>query len=173
MAGDPADENIEDALERGTQIHLLLEHLPLAAKERRHNLGLQLLQTDDPTLVDEVIALIEKPDLAWLWGTEALNEVVISADIPGLGRIHGAIDRLLVGADTITAIDYKSNRLVPETPEQTPLGLQRQLAAYDYALRDIYPDHDIKTAILWTHTGTLTVLSQQHLHEALNSLATS
>lgn len=173
MAGDPADESIEDALERGTQIHLLLEHLPLAAKERRHDLGLQLLQTDDPALVDEVIALIEKPDLAWLWGTEALNEVVISADIPGLGRIHGAIDRLLVGEDTITAIDYKSNRLVPETPEQTPLGLQRQLAAYDHALRDIYPDHDIKTAILWTHTGTLTVLSPQHLHEALNGLTAS
>ncbi len=173
MPGDPAGEDSEDAKERGTQIHLLLEHLPLVAKDKRHSLGLQLLETENPALIDEVIALIEKPDLAWLWNSEALNEVVITADVPGLGRIHGAIDRLIIGQDTVTAIDYKSNRLVPSVPEDTPLGLQRQLAAYDHALREIYPDHDVKTAILWTHTGTLTALPRQQLHEALNSLAMS
>ncbi|EBA14118.1 double-strand break repair helicase AddA [Roseobacter sp. CCS2] len=173
MKGDPAGDDIDDAKARGTQIHLLLEHLPMAAEEQRHELGLQLLQTDDPALVDDVIALIKKPELGWLWNANALTEVVITADIPQLGRVHGAIDRLIIGPDTITAIDYKSNRLVPSTPEDTPIGLQRQLAAYDYALREIYPDHQITTAILWTHTGTLTVLPQQHLHEALNSLATS
>jgi len=173
MDGDPAGDDIEDALERGTQIHLLLEHLPLEAKEKRLGLGLQLLQTEDPTLVQEVMALIDKPELAWLWDADALTEVVVTADIPGIGRIHGAIDRLIVGTETITAIDYKSNRLVPTSPQDTPLGLQRQLAAYDHALHQIYPDHTIKTAVLWTHTGTLTVLSQQHLLEALNTLATS
>ncbi|MEJ8562269.1 double-strand break repair helicase AddA [Yoonia sp. GPGPB17] len=173
MPGDPAGDDIEDALARGTQIHLLLEHLPMIAKDQRHQLGLQLLQSDDASLVDDVIALIEKPELDWVWGADALTEVVITADIPNLGRIHGAIDRLIIGADTITAIDYKSNRLVPDTADATPIGLQRQLAAYDHALRDIYPDHQISTAILWTHSGTLTVFSQQHLHEALNALATS
>jgi ATP-dependent helicase/nuclease subunit A len=173
IMGDPAGDNEEDALERGTQIHLLLEHLPIAAPSDRLNLGLQLLQNDDAALVQEVMALIEKPDLAWLWDKDALIEVDITAQIPGLGRIHGAIDRLLIGPDTVTAVDFKSNKLVPDTPADTPLGLVRQLAAYKTALQQIYPDHTIKTAILWTHTGTLTVLSQQHLHEALNSLATS
>jgi ATP-dependent helicase/nuclease subunit A len=173
MPGDPAGENIEDAMARGTQIHLLLEHLPMVAKDQRHKLGLQLLQTDDATLVDEVIVLIEKPELGWLWDTNALTEVVITADIPKIGRIHGAIDRLIIGPDTITAVDYKSNRLVPDAPEETPIGLQRQLAAYDHALREIYPDHQITTTILWTHTGTLTVLPQQHLHDALNAITTS
>ncbi len=171
--GDPAGDDIEDALDRGTQIHLLLEHLPMIAQEKRRAVGLQLLQSDDASLVEEVIALINQPDLAWLWDADALTEVVVTADIPGLGRIHGAIDRLIIGPDTITAIDYKSNRLVPEKPEDTPLGLQRQLAAYDHALRQIYPDHAIKTAILWTHNGHLTVLPQQHLHEALNTITTS
>lgn len=173
MPGDPAGDDPADALERGTQIHLLLEHLPLAARDMRHELGLQLLQTNDAALVDEVIALIDKPDLAWVWGADALTEVDITADIPGLGRIHGAIDRLIIGPDTITAIDYKSNRLVPAAPGDTPLGLQRQLAAYSHALQQIYPNHTIKAAILWTSAGTLTVLPQQHLHDALNSLATS
>ncbi|MEL6684686.1 MAG: double-strand break repair helicase AddA, partial [Pseudomonadota bacterium] len=168
--GDPAGGDVDDALERGTQIHLLLEHLPMIAQEKRRAVGLQLLQTDDASLVEEVVALINQPDLAWLWDADALTEVVVTADIPGLGRIHGAIDRLIIGPDTITAIDYKSNRLVPERPADTPIGLQRQLAAYDHALRQIYPDHAIKTAILWTHNGHLTVLPQQHLHEALNTI---
>jgi ATP-dependent helicase/nuclease subunit A len=173
LQGDPAGDNQEDAMERGTQIHKLLEHLPLAAPTEREALGLQLLQNDDTALVAEVMALIDNPDLAWIWGADALNEVDITADIPQLGRIHGTIDRLLIGSDTITAIDYKSNRLVPTKPEDTPIGLARQLAAYDNALRQIYPDHTIRTAILWTHTGTLTTLSQEHLHEALNTLAAS
>ena len=173
MPGDPAGDDVEDAMARGTQIHLLLEHLPMAAKEQRQKLGLQLIQSDDTALVDEVITLIEKPELDWLWDANALTEVVITADIPNLGRIHGAIDRLIIGPDMITAVDYKSNRLVPGTPEETPLGLQRQLAAYDHALHEIYPDHQITTAILWTHTGTLTVLPRPRLHEALSTLATS
>ncbi|KQI73561.1 DNA helicase UvrD [Loktanella sp. 5RATIMAR09] len=173
LKGDPAGDNEEDAMERGTQIHKLLEHLPMAAPADRHALGLQLLQNDDTTLVAEVMALIDNPDLAWIWNTDALNEVDITADIPQLGRIHGTIDRLLIGPDTITAIDYKSNRLVPTNPADTPIGLARQLAAYDSALRQIYPDHTIKTAILWTHTGTLSTLSQEQLHEALNTLAAS
>mgnify|MGYP001823670966 FL=1 len=145
----------------------------MAAKEQRQKLGLQLIQSDDTALVDEVITLIEKPELDWLWDANALTEVVITADSPTLGRIHGAIERLIIGPDTITAVDYTSNRLVPGTPEETPIGLQRQLAAYDHALHEIYPDHQITTAILWTHTGTLTVLPRPRLHEALSTLATS
>lgn len=170
MRGDPAGDDEEDAMLRGTQIHLLLEHLPMAAPEDRQALGLQLLQSGDDTLVSEVIALIEKPELAWLWDADALNEVVITADVPVVGRIHGAIDRLIIGPDKVTAVDYKSNRLVPETPQQTPIGLQRQLAAYALALRQIYPDHTIEAAILWTHTGTMTILPDDLLHEALNSV---
>ena len=172
MPGDPAGDDIEDAMLRGTQIHRLLEHLPMAAPDARRALGLQLLQSDDAALVDDVIELIEKPDLAWLWGADALNEVVVTADLPNIGRVHGAIDRLIVSPNKVTAIDYKSNRLTPKTAQETPIGLQRQLAAYSLALQQIYPDHTIEAAILWTHTGTITTLPDDLLHEALNSLTT-
>lgn len=173
IAGDSANEDEEDARLRGTKIHMLLEHLPLAAPQTRHALGLQLLQSDEDTLVKEVMALIEKPDLAWLWGADALNEVVITAELPNIGRIHGAIDRLIISPDKVTAIDYKSNRVVPTTPHETPLGLQRQLAVYGLALQEIYPGQTIEAAILWTHTGTITVLPDDLLHEALNSMTMS
>ena len=172
MAGDAAGEDTEAAMARGTLIHLLLEHLPMAESQDRRALGLQLIQSDDATIVDEVIALIDDPNLAWLWAADALTEVDITADVPPIGRIHGAIDRLIIGTDKVIAIDYKSNRLVPDTPAQTPLGLQRQLAAYQTALRQIFPHHIVNTGILWTHTGTFTVLDDDLLHEALNTLAT-
>ncbi len=170
--GDPSELDVEDALARGTMIHKLLEHLPMVPSEKRLDLGLRLIQSDDQALVLEIITLIDTPDLAWLWATEALTEVDITADIAGIGRIHGAIDRLIITDQKITAIDYKSNKLVPDTPPQTPLGLQRQLAAYHQALSAIYPDHTIEAAILWTHTGSLMVLPEDLLHDALIGLAT-
>ena len=172
MRGDPSELDLEDALARGTLIHKLLEHLPMVPPEKRLGLGLRLIQSDDQALVQEIIALIDKPELAWLWAADALTEVDITADLAGIGRIHGAIDRLIITDQKITAIDYKSNKLVPETPVQTPLGLQRQLAAYYQALRAIYPDHEIEAAILWTHSGDLMVLPNDLLHEALIGLAT-
>ena len=172
MQGDPSELDLEDALARGTQIHKLLEHLPIVPSEKRLELGLRLIQSDDQALVQEIISLIEKPELAWLWASDALTEVDITANLAGIGRIHGAIDRLIITDQKITAIDYKSNKLVPNTPAQTPLGLQRQLAAYHQALRAIYPDHVIEAAILWTHTGSLMLLPDDLLHDALIGLAT-
>ncbi|MFQ1700285.1 double-strand break repair helicase AddA [Loktanella agnita] len=160
-----------EALEKGTLIHRLLEHLPLAAPEDRHALGLQLLQGADPTLSDLVVALLETPALAPLWTETALTEVDITAEIAGLGRIHGAIDRLIVTPGKVLAVDYKSNRLVPETPQQTPSGLVAQMAVYDAALRQIYPDQDMQMAILWTETAQLMVLPPAMLHETLNTIS--
>jgi ATP-dependent helicase/nuclease subunit A len=172
MPGDPSELDPEDAMTRGTLIHRLLEHLPMAPSADRMTLGLRLAQSDDRALVQDVINLIDKPDLAWLWAADALIEVDITADLSGIGRIHGAIDRLIIADQKITAIDYKSNKIVPETAAQTPLGLQRQLAAYRQALQAIYPDHLIEAAILWTHTGSFMVLPDDLLHDALIGRAT-
>ncbi len=169
LAGDQSD----DGLERGTLIHLLLEHLPMAAPTDRTALGHQLVQSDDPAilaLVDIVIGLLDAPSLAHLWTDAALTEVNITANVNGLGRIHGAIDRLIVTPDKIIAVDYKSNRLVPNCAAQTPDGLFRQMAVYHAALAQIYPGRPIEMAILWTQTAQLMILPDDMLHEALNSV---
>ena len=171
LPGDPSYDDPDAAMARGTMVHMLLEHLPMAAADDRLALGLQLIQSDDPALVQEVIKLIDRPALAWLWDAPALTEVDITADIDGIGRIHGAIDRLIISDKKITAIDYKSNRVVPPTAGETPLGLQRQLGAYHSALAAVYPDHKIEAAILWTHTGDLMVLPDDLLDRALDSIA--
>ena len=82
--------------------------------------------------------------------------------------MYGTIDRLIVTPDTVTAIDYKSNRVIPATPAQTPEGLLRQLGAYAHGLRQIYPDHRIETAILWTRSATLMPLDSDIVSAALS-----
>ena len=58
---------------------------------------------------------------------QVLREVALSAPLPGIGILHGTIDRLIVTANRILAVDYKSNATVPATPEAAPDGILRQL----------------------------------------------
>ncbi|WP_341367764.1 double-strand break repair helicase AddA [Yoonia sp. BS5-3] len=171
LPGDLSGTSNEDAMERGTLIHKLLEHLPNADRQDRTNLGRMLV--DDPDIIAEAITLIDHPDLAHIWTDDALCEVDITADIIGLGRMHGTIDRLIVQDDEVLAIDFKSNRLVPDNPANVPVGLLNQMAAYDAALRQIYPNHRIQTAILWTATAKLMLIPKDQLHDALIAVAAS
>ncbi|MEM8536529.1 MAG: double-strand break repair helicase AddA [Pseudomonadota bacterium] len=173
MPGDPGGDDAETAKTRGTLIHLLLEHLPTAPAKTRADVGTQLVGANHADLVRQVTELLDNPDLSHIWSPHALTEVAVTADIPTLGRIHGAIDRLLVTGTHVTAVDYKSNRLVPDRAKDVPLGLQRQMAVYHAALSQVYPDRTITAAILWTETGTLMDLPASLLHDSLKDIATS
>jgi len=173
IAGDQSEQDEDYAKARGTAIHLLLEHLPLVTKDKRDDLAKQLLSGMDEGLANDaeipahVCKVLDAPALAHLWTKDALTEVDITAQVGDI-RFHGAIDRLLISDTKVTAIDYKSNRLVPDTPEQTPEGLLRQMAAYAAGLAKVFPDHEIEVAILWTHTATLMPIPPKLVAEALN-----
>ncbi|UWQ91411.1 double-strand break repair helicase AddA [Rhodobacteraceae bacterium M382] len=154
----PGDQGLDEetAMLRGTRIHLLLEHLP-ALPQSDWDHAAEMLLVDAPDLADlmaEAKTVLISPDLAWLFAPHALAEVSVTADL-GPERIHGVIDRLVIGADHVLAVDFKTNATVPTTPSEVPLGLLRQMAAYSHALAQIYPDKRIDTAILWTRTATL------------------
>jgi ATP-dependent helicase/nuclease subunit A len=129
------------------------------------------LEGADPDLIRVVVDLLDTPSLAAIWTLDAMTEVDITAEVHGLGRVHGTIDRLIVGPEKVSAIDFKSNRIVPETPEQTPEGLLQQMSLYHAALSAIYSDRPVEVAILWTETATLMPLPQDLLHEALKSVS--
>ena len=67
----------------------------------------------------------------------------------------------------ILAVDFKTNRLVPERPADVPEGLLRQMGAYLAMLSEIYPDRPIIIAILWTATAQLMTLPNDMLRDAL------
>ncbi len=165
------------AMRRGTQLHLLLEHLPLwpaadwpgiaAALLAEGPDGADLAETE--TVLDEARRVLAAPDMAGLLGPGALAEVELTARVPALGGrlLHGAIDRLLVGDTRILVVDYKSNAVVPERPDEVPDGILRQMGAYAAMLAEIYPGRAIETAILWTRTGRLMPLAPEMVRAAL------
>ena len=158
----------EDAKARGTALHLLLEHMPDIEAIHWRDLSERLIKDENlrADVFNEAVALLTAPDLVDLFAKKALVEVPITADLP-IGRILGSIDRLIVETDKITAIDYKSNRLVPSTADQVPEGLLRQIGAYHFALGQIYPERVIEVAILWTRTGVLMPLDPDIVSAAL------
>jgi ATP-dependent helicase/nuclease subunit A len=168
----------EDAAKRrGTQIHRLLEILPPLPASGRAEAARTLLDHGPDAATEDEIALLlaeaekvlSKPSLAPIFTADALAEVPVSAPLDALGgrRIHGVIDRLIVGPDRVTAIDFKTNAVLPERPEDTPEGLLRQMGAYAHALAAIYPGREIETALLWTRTATLMPLPHALVSAAL------
>ncbi len=101
--------------------------------------------------------MLDAAGLGFVFGPDSLAEVEIAAPLPELGgaRILGRIDRLVVEPDRILAIDFKSNRAVPGTPDAVPEGILRQMGAYGAALGLIWPGRRVETAILWTSAPRL------------------
>jgi ATP-dependent helicase/nuclease subunit A len=163
-------------------VHRLLEHLPgveVAAMAERAGV---LLGSGPDRAEGEELALLTAEagrilgaaHLAPLFSPEALEEVSVTADLPELGgRIHGTIDRLIVGPDRVLAVDFKTNAVVPERVEDIPEGLLRQMGAYAAALHQIYPQHRIETAILWTRTAQLMSLPHDLVIAALQNTRAS
>ncbi|MQQ08192.1 double-strand break repair helicase AddA [Epibacterium sp. SM1979] len=143
----------EDAAKaRGTQLHLLLEHLPRHPKSNWHDIATNHGIAPDSEIYEEAARVISTPALDWIFADTTLAEVPISATLDEQ-RLHGVIDRLIVLEDRIVAVDFKSNVVVPSTAQACPLGLLRQMGAYALALAQIYPDRPIQTGILWTATA--------------------
>ena len=152
------DEDDAAAKARGDAVHLLLETLPWSLPAEWDRLGPQLLAPDHGEagpLLAEARAILEAPELGFIFAPDTLAEVEIAAPLPGKSgqRLQGRIDRLVVEPERILAVDFKSNRLAPDTPEQTPEGILRQLGAYHMALSEIWPGRRIETAIVWTRTA--------------------
>ncbi|MEM9344251.1 MAG: double-strand break repair helicase AddA [Pseudomonadota bacterium] len=181
LPGEPAPEADLDApLRRGRQIHLLLENLPGLPAAQRPSLAVALLshgedaapEEDAQALATEVGALLDASHLAHVFAPGALAEVDIAAPL-GDRRMRGAIDRLIVSDTRVLAVDFKSNRVVPDAPGAVPAGILRQMAAYLSGLRQIFPDREIEVAILWTATADLMLLPHDIVMKALPEHAIS
>ncbi|MCA0042159.1 double-strand break repair helicase AddA [Celeribacter litoreus] len=180
LAGEAALYDQETAMRRGSQLHKLIEVLPdIPADQREERARYLLLTMEDPALEEEIPALFEEArsvlDGKYEWDVFGENSL---AEVPFSGAfndhiLHGIIDRLIVSPNRVQIIDYKSNAVVPETVENIPDGLLRQLGAYADAVAKIYPDRQIETAILWTKTATLQIVPLDIVMSALLCAATS
>ncbi|MFM2354734.1 MAG: hypothetical protein RLZZ528_470, partial [Pseudomonadota bacterium] len=172
-----AGQSEEAALRHGSALHLLLEHLRRWPEADWPEIAAALLQGgEDPldsaetdTVLAEARAVLASPVLAGL--ADPLSEVTLSGRVGTLGgrRFSGVVDLLSVEPDRVLAIDFKTNRTIPDRTSQVPEGILRQMGVYAELLAQIYPGKRIETAILWTANGSFMPLPPDIVRSALAS----
>ncbi len=175
---DESSTTRNDAMVRGTMVHLLLEHLPETAETERPKRSMDILRCKHPEAGEELCQevckeawrIIDNPELAFLFDEHTIPEVGISANLAGLGgdRILGYIDRLVVAPDRVIAVDFKSNMNVPVREADVPEHILRQMGAYHESLEQLYPGRAVELSILWTRTSELMNLDPALCKDALS-----
>jgi len=170
------------ALRRGRLVHRLLEILPDIADADRPDIANRAARMALPdigssqrqALVASILALLRDDRFAALFSTRGRAEVSLSGIVAkSTGDrflVSGQIDRLLITDDTITLVDYKTNRTPPRSIGEAPGQYIAQLALYRRLLADIYPNHVIEAALLWTSGPDLMPIPTSQLDEALRGI---
>lgn len=164
QGADPplAQEVARHAARRGVLIHSLLERLPDIAPDLREGAARAWLSrqaADLPTdqreeLIGSVMGVLNIPEFAAIFSPAALAEVPLAALVNGQ-VIAGTADRLLITAEAVTVIDFKTTRRPPGGLSGIPRATLRQMSAYAAALTEIYPSRAIEVAVLYTQTPLL------------------
>jgi ATP-dependent helicase/nuclease subunit A len=161
---------------RGNITHKLLQFLPdithtipvglleETARDfvRRH--GHDLSEDIHEGIVREVMAILNHPEFAPLFGENSIAEAPLSGKLSDGRLVNGQIDRLLITDQTVYIVDYKTNRPPPTDESDIPAAYQRQMQAYYDILHAIHPDKDIRCALLWTDGPRLMEISALKTH---------
>ena len=164
---------------QGKIIHNVLEFLPnIALKDQKKIVQMYLTHHDlterqQRYILKQVLAIVDHPDYEFLFAENSKSEVVISGDIHVNGtlqHINSQIDRLVVEDDTVWVVDYKSNASIPDQDTDISDQYVAQMAAYRHVVQKLYPDKQVKTALLWTRAPKLQVIPEQQLDQMATSL---
>ncbi|MCZ8370459.1 MAG: double-strand break repair helicase AddA [Porphyrobacter sp.] len=170
-------EAARHAARRGSLIHALLERLPdLPAGERieaaRRWLARQagdLLEDLREEMLGAALAVLDHPEFAAIFSSQALAEVPLAATVDGV-VVAGTADRLLIDDSRITVVDFKTTRRPPASSTDIPVATLRQMAAYVAALEAIYPGREVRAGVLYTHAPVLYELAPKTLALHKNAL---
>ena len=158
----PAAGDAQLRFRRGALIHRLLQHLPdLPAVERPAAadrllaaLAGDLLPELRTGLAQGVLALLERPEFAAVFGPHSRAEQPICGTVAGRPLV-GQIDRLVITPDEVLIVDLKSNRAPPADIAGAPSAYLAQLAAYRALLLALYPGRPVRAGLLWTELPRL------------------
>ena len=163
-------EIAREAARRGVLIHSLLERLPDVPSELRETSARTWLARHGADLADAVreemlgsaIAVLTTTEFAEIFSPAALAEVPLAAVVDGQ-VIAGTADRLLITAETVTVVDFKTARRPPKGLADVPPATLQQMGAYAAALAVIYPGRTIEAAVLYTQTPLLVPIPREIL----------
>jgi ATP-dependent helicase/nuclease subunit A len=176
-----ADAEPGFAVLRGLALHKLLQMLPGIAEEVRHGaaerylarVGADWPASERSKALASVTAILADPRLGQLFSPSSRAEVAIMGSLEVRGKkrsISGKIDRLAVTADTVSIVDYKTNRPAPASLAEVPSAYLLQLALYRALLQPLYPGREVKAALLFTEAPRLIELPARAMDDALARL---
>lgn len=153
---------------RGNITHRLLQWLPDTEPRKREQAAMAYLaryagewsDAERRALLAEVLAVLDHPAMAPVFAPGSLAEVPLSG-LVGMEKdapprlLSGQVDRLCVTEEGVWVIDYKTQRIPPQTVENVPAAYLRQMAVYRAALAQVYPNRAIHCALLWTSAPLL------------------
>jgi len=168
------------ALARGEIVHRLLQSLPdippeaRAEAARRHlaRTGRDFSADECEQMIEQVRRVLEHPRFGELFSPGSRAEVPIVGRLPrsgGMIAVSGLVDRLVVSADAVLIVDYKTNRPAPRRLEDVPAYVA-QPALYRAVLGQRYPGKIIRAALVWTDVPDLMEVSAEALDRALAGL---
>ena len=154
-----------DRFRRGLLLHTLLQHLPDLPEADRAQAALRWLDRPGQglpagtaaTLAAEAMAILAHPDLAPAFSPGSRAEVPLTG-LVGAQVVGGLVDRLAVLPDCVLVVDFKTNRVAPDRPEDTPRRYLRQMAAYRAVLRGVFPGREVRCALVWTRPARVAML---------------
>ncbi|KQS04500.1 DNA helicase UvrD [Sphingomonas sp. Leaf357] len=166
VADPPPSPAMRVAAERGRLIHALFERLPAVPADARADAADRWLAgaggVDDAAARADIAATVLRVIDAHtdLFGPESLAEAPIAAVVGEGVVVSGTVDRLLVTAERVRLVDFKTGRHAPGSLGEVPVYHLRQMAAYVAALGVIFPDRPVEAALLYTSGPTLFALPQ-------------
>jgi ATP-dependent helicase/nuclease subunit A len=169
------------AIQRGTLVHRLLQSLPEVQPSRRRDIALTFLarnaeawsEAEREALADTVLTVVTDPRFAPVFAEGSRAEVAIVGRLDRGGGpaalVSGQIDRLVVTADEVLIVDFKTNQAPAKVAAEAPEAYVRQLALYRAVLQKLYPKKCVRAALLWTESAELMEISASALDAGLPS----
>ncbi|MFN4102040.1 MAG: PD-(D/E)XK nuclease family protein [Pararhodobacter sp.] len=175
----PFDPRRAARMKRGRTIHALLQYLPeLPEAQREAAADTYLAQDPDLTAAERAemksaaFGVLNDPALGELFQPGGRAEAAIlgtAPDLPDGVVINGRVDRLVVTADRVLVVDYKTDQPAPDDPADVAETYIAQMAAYWAVLRRAYPGREVVAALCWTDGPRLMRLPQGQLSAALTT----
>ncbi len=163
----PLEAKNDYRFKRGNITHKLLQLLPdlpadrrlAAAKRYVARPGHGLSEKVQDSIVSETMKILTHPKFAAIFGEGSMAEVPLTGLVGVKTLLSGQIDRLLITDEEILIVDYKTNRPPPTRQEDVPAIYRNQMQAYADALKMIYKDRPIRSALIWTDGAELMEIS--------------
>ncbi len=164
-ARSPLQDRQKPWFARGIATHRLLQYLPDTPNTQWADLGALILkqyhsdlsETIRQQILDETLKILHHADFNHVFQTGSQAEVPISGIVENR-IINGQIDRLMITDTMIYIVDYKTNRPSPTSWDHVPAAYKTQLLSYQSILSQLYPQHSIKCALIWTDEARLMVM---------------